>query len=125
MSSGVAALIELNTQPRMSLSVLFFLIASMLPSDVEAEMPDSELFAKVFACHNADGGFAWFEGMKSSPVITATLLERFSKMISAGYLDASAPVSADAALCADVDAVLRSAVRYLDKSHFSTPALCP
>lgn len=98
---------------------------SRMPSDVEAEMPDSELFAKVFACHNADGGFAWFEGMKSSPVITATLLERFSKMISAGYLDASAPVSADAASCADVDAVLRSAVRYLDKSHFSTPALCP
>ena len=56
---------------------------SRMPSDVEAEMPDSELFAKVFACHNADGGFAWFEGMKSSPVITATLLERFSKMIAA------------------------------------------
>ena len=31
MSSGVAALIELNTQARMSLSVLFFLIAEMLP----------------------------------------------------------------------------------------------
>ena len=59
---------------------------SRMPSDNEAEMSDSELFAKVFACHNADGGFAWFEGMKSSPVITATLLERFSKMIAAGYL---------------------------------------
>lgn len=87
-------------------------------------MSDGELFSKVFACHNADGGFAWFEGMKSSPVITAVLLERFAKMLAGGYLDGTASVASDAASCADVNAVLSSAVRYLDKNQFSS-AGCP
>ena len=87
-------------------------------------MSDGELFSKVFACHNADGGFAWFEGMKSSPVITAVLLERFAKMLAGGCLDGTASVDSDAASCADVNAVLSSAVRYLDKNQFSS-AGCP
>ena len=87
-------------------------------------MSDGELFSKVFACHNADGGFAWFEGMKSSPVITAVLLERFAKMVAGGYLDGTASVASDAASCADVNAVLSSAVRYLDKNQFAS-AGCP
>ena len=87
-------------------------------------MSDGELFSKVFACHNADGGFAWFEGMKSSPVITAVLLERFAKMVAGGYFDGTASVASDAASCADVNAVLSSAVRYLDKNQFAS-AGCP
>lgn len=87
-------------------------------------MSDGELFSKVFACHNADGGFAWFEGMKSSPVITAVLLERFAKMVAGGYLDGTDSVASDAASCADVNAVLSSAVRYLDKNQFAS-AGCP
>lgn len=87
-------------------------------------MSDGELFSKVFACHNADGGFAWFEGMKSSPVITAVLLERFAKMLAGGYLNGTASVASDAASCADVNAVLSSAVRYLDKNQFAS-AGCP
>ena len=87
-------------------------------------MSDGELFSKVFACHNADGGFAWFDGMKSSPVITAVLLERFAKMLAGGCLDGTASVASDAASCADVNAVLSSAVRYLDKNQFAS-AGCP
>lgn len=87
-------------------------------------MSDGELFSKVFACHNADGGFAWFEGMNSSPVITAVLLERFAKMVAGGYLDVTDSVASDAASCADVNAVLSSAVRYLDKNQFAS-AECP
>lgn len=87
-------------------------------------MSDGELFSKVFACHNADGGFAWFEGMKSSPVITAVLLERFAKMLAGGYLDGTASVASDVASCADVNAVLSSAVRYLDKNQFASDG-CP
>lgn len=93
-------------------------------SVVHDGMSDGELFSKVFACHNADGGFAWFEGMKSSPVITAVLLERFAKMLAGGYLDGTASVASDAASCADVNAVLSSAVRYLDKNQFAS-AGCP
>lgn len=87
-------------------------------------MSDEELFSKVFACHNADGGFAWFDGMNSSPVITAVLLERFAKMVAGGYLDGTASVASDAASCADVNAVLYSAVHYLDKNQFAS-AGCP
>lgn len=89
-------------------------------SVVHDGMSDGELFSKVFACHNADGGFAWFEGMKSSPVITAVLLERFAKMLAGGCLDGTASVASDAASCADVNAVLSSAVRYLDKNQFAS-----
>lgn len=98
---------------------------SRMPIEEHEVMSDKELFAKVFACHNADGGFGWFEGMKSSPVITAVLLERFAKMKAAGYLDGSAVVENDAASSKDVDAILCSAVHYLDKTLFSGNGICP
>lgn len=98
---------------------------SRMPIEEPEGMSDKELFAKVFACHNADGGFGWFEGMKSSPVITAVLLERFAKMKAAGFLDGSAVVENDAASSKDVDAILCSAVRYLDKTLFSGNGICP
>ena len=98
---------------------------SRMPVGEPEGMSDKELFAKVFACHNADGGFGWFEGMKSSPVITAVLLERFAKMKAAGFLDGSAVVENDAASSKDIDAILCSAVRYLDKILFSGNGICP
>lgn len=70
---------------------------------------DNALLAKVMACRNADGGFSWFEGMKSSPVITAVILERFGKMRSAGLLD--------------ID--LSSSVKYLDAAQFSGRSVMP
>lgn len=96
-----------------------------MPLEEAPVMSDEELYGKVFACHNADGGFGWFEGMKSSPVITAVLLERFSKMLSAGLLDPDAPVDDDAASAADVRAVLASAVHFLDSTQFSASGMCP
>lgn len=96
-----------------------------MPEEPDYVMSDAELFGKVFACHNADGGFGWFEGMKSSPVITAVLLERFSKMLAAGLLDSGESVSDDAASCADVDAVMSSAVHYLDGAVFGASECCP
>ena len=98
---------------------------SRMPVGEPEGMSDKELFAKVFACHNADGGFGWFEGMKSSPVITAVLLERFAKMKAAAFLDGSAVVENDAASSKDIDAILCSAVRYLDKTLFSGNGICP
>ena len=65
------------------------------------EISDDELFGKVMACRNSDGGFGWFEGMHSSPVITAVMLERFAKM----------PEDAPS-----VD--LTSSVKYLDNNQF-------
>ena len=43
------------------------------------------LLEKILACRNADGGFAWFEGMQSSPMITAVVLERMAKIAQKGF----------------------------------------
>ena len=59
-------------------------VAAKLGSKVEAKVPDEELVSKILVCRNADGGFGWFQGMHSSPVITAVLLERFAKLRDAG-----------------------------------------
>ena len=38
------------------------------------------LVTELSGCQNKDGGFAWFRGMESSPVITALLLERAAEI---------------------------------------------
>ena len=58
--------------------------------------------APLMALRNEDGGFAWMEGMDSSPIVTATLLERFAVLRDKGL-----PVP-------DMEA----AVHYLDRSQF-------
>jgi hypothetical protein len=57
---------------------------------------------KILACRNSDGGFGWFEGMPSSPVVTAVVLHR---------------MAAIAALGINVPG-LDTSVLYLDKEHF-------
>ncbi len=64
---------------------------------------DEELIEKIMACRNGDGGFGWFEGMSSSPMITAVLLERFAKLRDRGFTVPD----------------LSSSARYLDKVQFS------
>ncbi len=51
-------------------------------STLEAEKED--LLPQILACRNADGGFGWFEGMHSSAMITAVMLERFAKLRDRG-----------------------------------------
>ncbi|MCQ2143441.1 MAG: hypothetical protein MJY56_05175 [Bacteroidales bacterium] len=83
-------------------------IASLLGSGAVSgtKVSDSELVSKILECRNADGGFAWFEEMPSSPIITAVLLERFHRMAGRGVLPA------------ELEAVVDDAVKYLDKSYF-------
>ena len=64
----------------------------------------ASLFDKIMACRNADGGFGWFEGMNSSPMITAVLLERFAKLRARGF---------------EVPDMTET-VKYLDKNQFDT-----
>ena len=65
--------------------------------------PDREsLLQKILSCRNADGGFGWFEGMHSSPVITAVMLERMAKLRDRGF---EVPE-------------MTSAVKYLDTVQF-------
>ena len=58
--------------------------------------------APLLALRQGDGGFAWTEGMDSSPVVTATLLERFAVLRDKGIAIPD----------------MTEAIRYLDKSQF-------
>lgn len=93
--------------------------AGRMPARDSVVLSDEELMKKMLACHNADGGFGWFEGMSSSPVITAVLLERCAKMLKAGLLDSAEAVAGDAASAKNVEEVLASAVKYIDKRQFA------
>lgn len=93
--------------------------AGRMPARDSVVLSDEELMKKMLACHNADGGFGWFEGMSSSPVITAVLLERCAKMLKTGLLDGSEAVAVDAASAKNVEEVLASAVKYIDKRQFA------
>lgn len=86
------------------------LLAASMGSDIEspAATPTADIVARIKACHNYNGGFGWFEGMESSPVITAVLLQRYASLRDRGLVDDSA--------CSDIVA---SAVKYLDKSFFN------
>ena len=70
-------------------------------------LPDAllgEILEKIAACQNAGGGISWFEGMQSSPVVTASVLQRIYSLDdeAAGKIDVAA------------------AVKYLDAEYFSS-----
>ena len=73
-------------------------VAGASPEEREA------MVDKILACRGSDGGYAWFTGMTSSPILTAVLLERLAAMGGAcpQALAANAP----------------AAVRYLDQEYF-------
>lgn len=84
---------------------------------VEAAMDAVE---KIMACANADGGFGWFEGMKSSPIVTASVLDRFAGLRDRRLLNVVSEEFGEDALDA-FDAAVTAAVNYLDAVYFSDP----
>ena len=83
---AVPSKVEPKGRDVLSLSEALYVrrMAASLGGDVVVEMPDATLIEKIKACVNADGGFGWFEGFRSSPRVTAVMLERFAKMRDAG-----------------------------------------
>lgn len=71
-------------------------------SDEDILLNDN-LLKNIFACRNADGGFAWFKGFPSSAVLTSFALERFAML--KGILNIP-------------DSDLEASVRYLDNVAF-------
>ena len=60
-------------------------VASSLTPGAEAPSQSDPVYEKIMSCRNSDGGFAWFPGMRSNPVITAVMLERFAKLGAKGF----------------------------------------
>lgn len=72
---------------------------------------------KLIACSDAEGGFAWFEGMEPSPAVTALVLERYAGLRDRGILALVSEEWGEDALD-DFDEAVTEAVRYLDYSYF-------
>lgn len=95
---------EPDREDALSLSEALYVrkMAESLGVSLERKLSDDELVRRLLACRNADGGFGWFEGMNSSPVVTAVLLERFAALRDAGLMTIDTELS----------------VKYLDDSFF-------
>lgn len=94
----------------LSEAVYVRLLANKLGSNVATSVPTSEIVAKILSCCCDDGGFAWFEGMDSSPVVTAVLLQRYASLKKRGIIDSQTS--------AIPQNTVENAVKYLDKTYF-------
>lgn len=85
--------------------------------DASTAVDVTGLERKLLDCRNVDGGFGWFEGFRSSPILTATLLQRLGGLRERGLSEAVPTLMA----------MTTDAVKYLDKSYFAgagTPLWC-
>ena len=100
--------VEPDGDDALSLSEAWYvrLVAGSLGVSFDPGISTEKLMQRILSCQNGDGGFGWFEGMKSSPVITAVLLERFAKITDQGLQDGVS------------DDVKAAAVRFLDRNQF-------
>ncbi len=76
-----------------------------------------DIARELVKCAGADGGFGWFEGMPSSPMVTAVVLEH-CRYIHPESLAAIFDVMDVAGLEDEFDKTLEKAVKYLDSSYF-------
>ena len=86
---AIPSKVEPSGKDILSLTEAFYVrrVAEKLGAGLEYSMRDENIIERIVSCQNADGGLGWFEGMKSSPVITAVVLERFAKLRDAGLSD--------------------------------------
>lgn len=65
-----------------SLTETFYVrkLARKLGVEVKSEVSDEQILEKIYALRQSDGGFAWFAGMHSSPVLSEIVLERMLKL---------------------------------------------
>ena len=111
LKDAVPALTVPSSDDALSLSEALYadwLLTKIPGADRMTDSQRDDVTGRLVAARNPDGGFGWFRGMSSSPVVTATLLERFAKM-GAGCPGALAPVLPDA-------------VRFLDRSFLRDSA---
>lgn len=72
------------------------------------KLSDEMLEEKIGACQNEDGGFGWFQGMQSSPILTAVVLEWLARMPEPSGFAAFVQAM-----------VCENAVKFLDDNQFN------
>ena len=72
------------------------------------KLSDEILEEKIGACQNEDGGFGWFQGMQSSPILTAVVLEWLARMPEPSGFAAFVQAM-----------VCENAVKFLDDNQFN------
>lgn len=104
-----------RTDRRDLVSVMDALYSGILAHSLKEDVavPVSELERKLLLCRCDCGGFSWFEGMDASPILTALVLERYHALSRKGL----------AGEVRTLGAMVRDAVKYLDKSYFSDTSL--
>lgn len=107
----VKAALPTQVQPSsdnvVSLSQALYAAALAKSLGADCSFDEAAALEKLLACLCSDGGFSWFAGMKSSPVLTAVLLERVAAMRGRGLAVPETLASA-----------VPDAVRYLDSEQF-------
>ena len=93
-------------------------VAASLGADVSGECADGELMNMLASCRNADGGFGWFPGMKSSPALTAAVLERYSRLCRLGLAPGRSELTAGRSELTAGGFDPAPSVRYLDNTQF-------
>ena len=97
---------ELRSNNLLDISELLYV---RLVSGNEDGAETGALVKKLLDCSCEDGGFAWFAGMSSSPVLTAVLLERLALLREDGLLPEGT----------DWNGILSDAVKYIDRQMFT------
>ena len=96
---------ELKSKNLLDVSeVLYVLLVSEKPDTQEV----ASIVKSLLDCRCEDGGFAWFAGMSSSPILTSVLLERLALLREEGRLPEGT----------DWENVLTDAVKYIDRQMF-------
>ncbi len=123
VGKAVPGAVEARSENAVSLSEAVYvnLIAAGLHDSEEAvaECVEAAVGAvsKLLACQNEDGGFGWFEGVSSTPLMTAVVLERYAGLRDRGLLDMVSSLKGEDA-ADDLDAAAVAAVKYLDSAFF-------
>ena len=119
LMESVSGKTEPDAKDVLSLTEAYYmrmLAAVIMPEEKNASGQGS-LLDGILSCQNRDGGFGWFEGFPSSPVITAVVLERFAALRSRGICVDS---DADGSVPAGVGTAMPAAVAYMDSTFLST-----
>lgn len=125
LNDALPLVVEPQSNDAISLSEAMYvnLLAAGLHYEVgepvrEYVLAAMDIASKILACRDADGGFAWFEGMDSSPIITAVVLDRFAGIRDRGLLSfVIAELGEDSA---DIYVkAMTDAVEYLDSKYFN------